>query len=78
MPALVRKLLICAATDGLLLQPLGPRDRSPESNAVHIAYGTSKITGTAEKVEDESRGQSIEAHGLVGSLVKPYVRYVVR
>lgn len=56
----------CAAADGLLLQPVTSKERRAEGNAVRLAYGSSKITLAQDKVEDESRGSSVEAFGIVG------------
>ncbi|KAL3422503.1 hypothetical protein PVAG01_06659 [Phlyctema vagabunda] len=69
MPGLVRKILIFAAIDGLVLQPLAQRGQGP-APAVKIAYKDKAIgpvqddgVGTAEAV-----GRSFEAFGIVGLL----------
>ncbi|KAM0713909.1 hypothetical protein Q7P37_010871 [Cladosporium fusiforme] len=72
-----RCLQSCAAAEGLLLQPISPKDRTPDSSAVRLAYGSSQIAPTAEKVEDESKGRSIEAHGVVGLLDLVTTKYLI-
>ncbi len=63
MPGLVRKLLIFAAVDGLVLQPLSQRP----SSAVKIAYKDNNI-GPVVKGGDEKEEpiKSFEAFGVVG------------
>lgn len=58
-------MLVCAAADGLLLQPVS-RDRKPEGNATKLAYGSGKITQSVSRASDEASRSCIEAHGLVG------------
>lgn len=63
MPSLVRKLLIFAAIDGLVLQPLGQR---PAPSA-KILYKDNSITTTLKEGEDEgSADKSFEAFGIIG------------
>ncbi|KAH8687230.1 SacI homology domain-containing protein [Tricladium varicosporioides] len=67
MPGLVRKLLIFAAVDGLVLQPVAQKgQRVP---AAKIAYNDN-IIGPALKqnVEGENSGKGFEAFGIVGLL----------
>ncbi|KAK4545326.1 hypothetical protein LTR36_003506 [Oleoguttula mirabilis] len=66
MPGLVRKILICAAADGLFLHPVGARDS--DSRSVKIAYGTSTITPATRNGGDEGEANPLEAHGIVGLL----------
>ena len=79
MPGVIRKLLIFAAVDGLILQPYGNGSRlnggghshNESSSSIRIDYKTSKITslptsalsGQNEKSQDVAE---IEAYGLVG------------
>jgi hypothetical protein len=63
MPGLVRKLLIFAAVDGLVLQPLaqkGQRTAPP----VKIAYKNNAIGPVLGDVHDQGKG--FEAFGVVG------------
>ena len=66
MPGLVRKLLIFAAVDGLVLQPVGQRGQRP-APAAKIAYKDNNI-GPALKddTEGSEAGKSFESFGIVG------------
>jgi hypothetical protein len=63
MPGLVRKILIFAGVDGLVLQPLGQRGQRPAK----IAYTDNSI-GPVLKDGDagDAAGKSFEAFGIVG------------
>lgn len=64
MPGLVRKLVIFAAIDGLVLQPQGQRP----APAVQIKYKDNIITPVLKDGEDQgSVGKSFEAFGIVGT-----------
>lgn len=71
MPSLVRKLVVFAAIDGLILQQSdrGQRASSNGNLSLHIDYKTRKITSLAQ-VHSESTVRStspcLEAYGLVG------------
>jgi hypothetical protein len=61
----MRGLLVVAAADGLVLQPLGQRNL-PNPLAVEIAYKTTNISPL--KVYNlDSAASSFEAHGVVGT-----------
>ncbi|KAG9234878.1 SacI homology domain-containing protein [Amylocarpus encephaloides] len=70
MPGLARKLLVFAAVDGLVLQPLAQKGQRP-APAVKIAYNDNNI-GPAVKdgVEAQTQGDDrcFEAFGVVGLL----------
>lgn len=73
MPALLRKLTICAAVDGLILQPYNhgssPRHNGPsEPSAIRIDYKTNKISSLSPSAADrtERSDPGLEAYGLVG------------
>lgn len=75
MPGLIRKLLIFAAVDGLILQPYGNGSRhngsNTDSSSIRIEYKTSKISSfPASALSDEFEGKQedagLEAYGLVG------------
>lgn len=75
MPGLLRKLVIVAAVDGLILHGHGvngPRHNNGSNNeasSIRIDYKTNKITAlpasTEESLEDR---EYLEAYGLVGKL----------
>lgn len=81
MPALLRKLIIVAAADGLVLHAHGingPRQNNNDSHnsgsnndasSIRIDYKTSKITAlpTSAKELSEGRDNGVEAYGLVGA-----------
>ncbi len=69
-PSLARKVLIYAAVDGLILQPLSQRGQRPVF-ATKITYKDNDI-GPALKHggEGEEPGKSFEALGVVGKLRK--------
>lgn len=72
MPALVRRLLIWAAADGLVLQAHGP---SEHHKSVQIDYKsrqlkelpstTSTTTTTGDSLEAR-KGTPLESHGIIG------------
>jgi hypothetical protein len=64
MPGIVRKLLIIAAVDSLILQPQGASDNH---QSVHINYKSRSI-GQHPKVDvDTSKGRlHLESHGIIG------------
>ncbi|KAI5783604.1 SacI homology domain-containing protein [Geopyxis carbonaria] len=77
MPALVRKILIVAALDGLLLSPLPtPRAKSPPTSpagGVKIEYKTQTISthlAAEKRLQKDVTGShsGIEAHGIAGLL----------
>ncbi|KAF2085390.1 hypothetical protein K490DRAFT_46925 [Saccharata proteae CBS 121410] len=69
MPGLVRKLLIFAAVDGLVLQPAPPRNHPPATQqAVKIDYNGRISPLLKDRREEELTPTSLEAHGIVGLL----------
>ncbi|KEQ98505.1 hypothetical protein AUEXF2481DRAFT_37018 [Aureobasidium subglaciale EXF-2481] len=77
MPGLVRKLFICAAADGLLLQPLSQRNQQPSSPSVKISYNTYNITPELQQDSEDSTSEGLEAHGLLGLLNLASSSYLV-
>lgn len=85
MPSLVRKILIVAAIDGLILTPLhnnhGPKQTGPPVGAVRIDYKSKQIvphlaiTGSGDKDGVGDPG-SLEAHGIAGlkQTALPHIR----
>ena len=63
MPGLVHKLLIFAAADGLVLQPLAHKGQRP-APAVKIGYNCATIGPALD--ESPSRSKGFEAFGVVG------------
>ncbi len=69
MPGLVRKVLIFAAVDGLILQPLAPRGQRP-TPPVKISYKDHNIVPVAKDEYDSSASESnFEAFGVIGELL---------
>ena len=64
MPAPLRKILIFAAVDGLILQPASQR----KNGAIHIKYATQEISslGSSPHIDPQS-SVLLESHGIVGS-----------
>jgi hypothetical protein len=68
MPSsLARKLLICAAVDGLIIQPLAPKGQRA-SQPVKVKYGDASVTSLSrDQLPDISKPNStFEAFGIVG------------
>jgi hypothetical protein len=63
MPGLVRKLLIFAAVDGLVLQPLAQKGQRP-APSVKIAYKDASIGPALGDTHNGEHG--FEAFGIVG------------
>ena len=67
MPALVRKLLIFATVDGLILQPLPQLGQRPQT-AVKIGFDDGSIRPALDHTNhDQSNKQSFEAFGIAGA-----------
>lgn len=66
MPSLVRKILIFAAVDGLVLQPVAQRNQRSDA-AVKIDYNTHSILPQLRDVSAEQPAPlSFESHGIIG------------
>jgi hypothetical protein len=66
MPGLVRKILIFAAVDGLILQPLAQKGQRPTPSA-KIAYKDSSIsTVSKDEIHNEATANGFEAFGIIG------------
>lgn len=63
MPSLVRKLLVFAAVDGLVLQPLSQKGQRP-APPVKIAYNSGSIGPALGDVHGQGKG--FESFGVVG------------
>ncbi|KAF3213366.1 hypothetical protein TWF192_006836 [Orbilia oligospora] len=72
MPGLVRKILILAAVDGLLLLPTGPRSRG--QGPTKISYKTGAVNASTDETpvsQAVASGNSFEALGIAGLLSVP-------
>lgn len=71
MPGLARKIAICAAVDGLIIQPLSSRGQKPFQPA-RIRYGDSFVAPASRgQLPDVSADDdlSFEAFGVIGNLL---------
>jgi hypothetical protein len=68
----IRKLLIFAAVDGIVLQPAPSKNHKPATEqAIKIAYKGNGIGPLLkDKIQEETAHQALEAHGIVG---KPFL-----
>jgi hypothetical protein len=67
MPGLVRKLLVFAAVDGLILQPAPPRNHPPATQqAIKIDYKGNVGPLLKDRREADAAPVSLESHGIVG------------
>lgn len=68
MPSLARKVLIAAAVDGLLIQPLATKKEHKPSPPVRLRYGDAAISFVSrDGLPDLSKpNSSFEAFGVVG------------
>ena len=62
MPGLVRKLVVFAAVDGLILKPLHQRAQAQRS--LKIDYKSHAVSSTTECASRDAA--SLEFHGIVG------------
>uniref|UniRef100_A0A0B7KEE8 SAC domain-containing protein n=1 Tax=Bionectria ochroleuca TaxID=29856 RepID=A0A0B7KEE8_BIOOC len=78
MPGIARKLLICAAPDGLIIQPLSAKGQRP-FHPLRIGYGDAIIsTASREQVPDTtSPDSSFEAFGIIGLFTVSRLSYLV-
>jgi len=68
MPSLVRKLLIFAAVDGIILQPAPPKNHKPATEqAIKITYKGNQISPLLQdRREEDTASETIEVHGVIG------------
>lgn len=66
MPALIRKLIISAAVDGLVLQPHSQRDQraNPALQIRYTTQGSAALTSAPNN--DLTESLTLEIYGLVG------------
>jgi len=65
MPAIVQKLVIYAAVEGLVLQPFAQRGQR-SATAVTIDYKTHAVRPLLQSLEKE-RDKQIECYGIIGT-----------
>lgn len=68
MPGLARKIIICAAVDGLVLYPISSKKDQRPSAPIKLKYGDASVLSIArDTVPDTSKANSsFEAFGIVG------------
>lgn len=67
MPGLVRKVLVFAAVDGLILQPAPPRNHLPPTQqAIKIDYRGNVGPLLKDRREEDTAPISLETHGILG------------
>ncbi|KAJ4124990.1 hypothetical protein NW768_009331 [Fusarium equiseti] len=78
MPAIARKLLICAAIDGLVIQPLSSKGQRP-FQPIRVKYGDASISHIPrEHVPDDSKpDSSFEAFGVIGLITVSKLSYLI-
>ncbi|KAI1758948.1 SacI homology domain-containing protein [Hypoxylon sp. FL1150] len=78
MPSLARKLLICAAVDGLVIQPLATKGQRTPSPA-KIKYGDTTVSSLPrDQSPDTSKpNSSFEAFGVVGLFTVSRLSYLI-
>jgi hypothetical protein len=75
MPNLVRKLLILAAADGLILQPSPPRNHAPTTQqAIKVDYKGNVGPLLQDRRDEDTASTTVEAHGIVGA-TRPLSRH---
>ncbi|KAI0206865.1 SacI homology domain-containing protein [Astrocystis sublimbata] len=81
MPGLARKLLVCAAVDGLIIQPLLTKGQTRAPNPVKIKYGDAAVASMPRDqaiVSDSTPpNSSFEAFGIIGLFTVARLSYLV-
>ncbi|CAK7222797.1 hypothetical protein SCUCBS95973_004958 [Sporothrix curviconia] len=79
MPGLARKVVICAAVDGLILHPLSHKKDQRPSPSVKIRYGDAVLSTTSRDPAAEAAKSipSFEAFGIVGLILVSKFSYLV-
>lgn len=67
MSGIARKIVVCAAIDGLIIQPLSSKGQKPHQ-PVRVRYGDSSVSAVPrDQVPDTSKPESsFEAFGIIG------------
>ncbi|KAI0134141.1 SacI homology domain-containing protein [Xylariales sp. AK1849] len=76
--SLARKLLICAAVDGLIIQPLAPKGQRA-SQPLKLKYGEATVSSIPrDQLPDNSRpNTSFEAFGVIGVFTVSRLSYLI-
>ncbi|KAI1434174.1 SacI homology domain-containing protein [Xylaria sp. CBS 124048] len=81
MPGLARKLLICAAVDGLIIQPLATRGQTRSPAPVGVKYGDATVStlsrDRATSPNSSPPGSSFEAFGVIGLFTVARLSYLI-
>ncbi|CAK7219067.1 hypothetical protein SBRCBS47491_003718 [Sporothrix bragantina] len=79
MPGLARKVLICAAVDGLVIHPLSHKKDQRPAASVKIRYGDAVLSTTLRDLTAEAAkpSPSFEAFGIVGLILVSKFSYLV-
>ncbi|KAL0942774.1 Syja N domain-containing protein [Colletotrichum truncatum] len=78
MAGIARKVIICAAVDGLIIQPFVTKGQRP-AQPVRIKYGDAAITpASREQIPDLSQPHSsFEAFGVIGLITVSKLSYLI-
>ncbi|KAI0885690.1 SacI homology domain-containing protein [Annulohypoxylon maeteangense] len=78
MPSIARKLLICAAVDGLIIQPLATKGQRAQQ-PVKVKYGDATISSLPrdQPLETPKPNSSFEAFGIVGLFTVSRLSYLI-
>ncbi|KAK1239660.1 hypothetical protein MKX07_001114 [Trichoderma sp. CBMAI-0711] len=77
MPGLARKILVFAAVDGLVIQPLASKGQKPFQSA-RIKYGDASVSAARDQAPDSTKPDSwFEALGVIGLITVSRLTYLV-
>ncbi|KAH6696960.1 SacI homology domain-containing protein [Plectosphaerella plurivora] len=78
MPSIARKIVICAAVDGLVVQPLLSKGQRP-APPVRIHYGDATLSqASRDEIPDVSQpNTSFQAYGIVGIITVSKLSYLI-
>ncbi|KAI0414387.1 SacI homology domain-containing protein [Xylaria grammica] len=81
MPGLARKLLICAAADGLLIQPLATKGQARTPAPVKVKYGDATVISVPREQgttpDSTPPNASFEAFGIIGLFAVARLSYLI-
>ncbi|KAI9172462.1 Phosphatidylinositide phosphatase SAC2 [Paramyrothecium foliicola] len=78
MPGLARKIIICAAIDGIIIQPLSSKGQRP-FQPVRVKYGDASVSSAPrDAIPDTSKpDSSFEAFGVIGLVTVSKLSYLI-
>ncbi|KAL6859730.1 SacI homology domain-containing protein [Trichoderma novae-zelandiae] len=77
MPGLARKILVFAAVDGLVIQPLASKGQKPFQSA-RVKYGDASVSAARDQAPDSTKPDSwFEALGVIGLITVSRLTYLV-